>query len=154
MSASVEMYREDLDTLEWSFKTLMWGRYLSALTNNYMTDASTATAQDSDNHRKLDSLDVQRKQILAKTFILASRIGKDIDATDAKSLSMDNRINELKKKYEDATKRLNADNDADLAAKPLKKEMKKDMITTYFYAGYYSIAILSGCYFIYKKFKS
>ena len=146
MSGSVKLLNDNLNTLDQQFYLVM-DRYLKALTQYYATDTE-------DDHLKLEGVEGQLNPIYQKTFILASRIEKEIDDNNAKSLEMDKKLKKLKKKYDAIQKMLRAIKDHNLAAPPLKKEMRKDMLKTYFYAGYYSIAILCGSYFIYKKLKS
>ena len=146
MSGQAKLLGDNLDTLDQQFYLVM-DRYLHALTQYYISE-------DEENRLKLEGVQAQLNPIYQKTLILASTVEAAIDTAVSKSNKMDGEISQLKVEYDDLQKRLIEVDGSNLAAPPLKKELRHDMVKAYFYAGYYSIAIVLGSYFIYKKLKS
>jgi len=141
-----QVLNDHIMTLDQQFYLVM-DRYLQTLIQYYIHD-------NANNHLQLEGVEGQLNGIYQKTLILASKIEKAIDINNNKSLALDEKVKIAKIEYHKVEKELAAITGSDLAANPLKKEMHHDMLRSYFYTAYYSIAIVGGVYFIYKKLRS
>lgn len=146
MIDQAQALNDHIITLDQQFYLVM-DRYLQALIQYYIQN-------NANNHLQLEGVEGQLNDIYQKTFILASNIDKAIDINNDKTLALDEKVGNAKKEYHRAEKELAAVTGSDLAANPLKKEMHQDMLRSYFYVAYYSIAILGGSFFMYKKLQS
>ena len=146
MPGQAQVLNEQIITLDQQFY-LVADRYLQALIQYYIQNTPT-------NHSQMEGVEGQLNDIYKNNFILASKIESAIDINNDKSLALDEKVKKAQKEYYKVEKELAVVTGSDLAADPLKKEMHHDMLQSYFYTAYYSIAMIGGCYFIYKKLRS
>ena len=146
MVDQAQVLNDHIITLDQQFYLVM-DRYLQALIQYYIQN-------NANNHLQFEGVEGQLNRIYQQTFILASNIDKAIDINNDKTLALDEKVDKAKKEYHKVEKELAVITGSDLAAGPLKKEIHHDMLRSYFFTAYYSIAMVGGAYFIYKKLRS
>ena len=99
----------------------------------------------------------QAKEALTKLKHLGASIQSLIDSnTQPSANSLKTKINSIhlqKASYAKEMKELQAQKDADLAAKPMRKQEQKTATSTYLYLAYYFFASMAAMFLLYKQYK-
>ena len=144
MPVPVSEYQTKLNNLE-NKKTIILENYKSSLIN-YKADPTSENKEIFDKYKNQLERDVY-----SNIFILQNEINKSISQNNEYIMKTDTNIDETEIQYQNKLKLLEEKKSIDLAAKPLSHETKNKMIEEYLYLGYYSIAIIAGVVFLYKK---
>ena len=144
MPVPVSEYQSRLNNLE-NKKTIILENYKSSLIN-YKADPTSENKEIFDKYKNQLERDVY-----SNIFILQNEINKSISQNNGYIMKTDTNIDETEIQYQNKLKLLEEKKSIDLAAKPLSHETKNKMIEEYLYLGYYSIAIIAGVVFLYKK---
>lgn len=144
MPVPVSEYQSRLNNLE-NKKTIILENYKSSLIN-YKADPTSENKEIFDKYKNQLERDVY-----SNVFILQNEINKSISQNNEYIMKTDTNIDETEIQYQNKLKLLEEKKNIDLAAKPLSHETKNKMIEEYLYLGYYSIAIIAGVVFLYKK---
>lgn len=144
MPVPVSEYQSRLNNLE-NKKTIILENYKSSLIN-YKADPTSENKEIFDKYKNQLERDVY-----SNIFILQNEINKSISQNNEYIMKTDTNIDETEIQYQNKLKLLEEKKNIDLAAKPLSHETKNKMIEEYLYLGYYSIAIIAGVVFLYKK---
>ena len=144
MPVPVSEYQSRLNNLE-NKKTIILENYKSSLIN-YKADPTSENKEIFDKYKNQLERDVY-----SNIFILQNEINKSISQNNEYIMKTDTNIDETEIQYQNKLKLLEEKKSIDLAAKPLSHETKNRMIEEYLYLGYYSIAIIAGVVFLYKK---
>lgn len=144
MPVPVSEYQSRLNNLE-NKKTIILENYKSSLIN-YKADPTSENKEIFDKYKNQLERDVY-----SNIFILQNEINKSISQNNEYIMKTDTNIDETEIQYQNKLKLLEEKKSIDLAAKPLSHETKNKMIEEYLYLGYYSIAIIAGVVFLYKK---
>lgn len=144
MPVPVSEYQSRLNNLE-NKKTIILENYKSSLIN-YKADPTSENKEIFDKYKNQLERDVY-----SNIFILQNEINKSISQNNEHIMKTDTNIDETEIQYQNKLKLLEEKKNIDLAAKPLSHETKNKMIEEYLYLGYYSIAIIAGVVFLYKK---
>ena len=144
MPVPVSEYQSRLNNLE-NKKTIILENYKSSLIN-YKADPTSENKEIFDKYKNQLERDVY-----SNIFILQNEINKSISQNNEYIMKTDTNIDETEIQYQNRLKLLEEKKSIDLAAKPLSHETKNKMIEEYLYLGYYSIAIIAGVVFLYKK---
>lgn len=144
MPVPVSEYQSRLNNLE-NKKTIILENYKSSLIN-YKADPTSENKEIFDKYKNQLERDVY-----SNIFILQNEINKSISQNNEHIMKTDTNIDETEIQYQNKLKLLEEKKSIDLAAKPLSHETKNKMIEEYLYLGYYSIAIIAGVVFLYKK---
>jgi len=144
MPVPVSEYQSRLNNLE-NKKTIILENYKSSLIN-YKADPTSENKEIFDKYKNQLERDVY-----SNIFILQNEINKSISQNNNNIMKTDTNIDVIETQYQNKLKLLEEKKNIDLAAKPLSHETKNKMIEEYLYLGYYSIAIIAGVVFLYKK---
>ena len=144
MPVPVSEYQLRLNNLE-NKKTIILENYKSSLIN-YKADPTSENKEIFDKYKNQLERDVY-----SNIFILQNEINKSISQNNEYIMKTDTNIDETEIQYQNKLKLLEEKKNIDLAAKPFSHETKNKMIEEYLYLGYYSIAIIAGVVFLYKK---
>ena len=144
MPVPVSEYQTRLNNLE-NKKTIILENYKSSLIN-YKADP---TSENKDFFNKYKNQ--LERDVYSNIFILQNEINKSITQNNNNIMKTDTNIDVIESQYQNKLKLLEEKKNIDLAAKPLSHETKNRMIEEYLYLGYYSIAIIAGVVFLYKK---
>ena len=144
MPVPVSEYQSRLNNLE-NKKTIILENYKSSLIN-YKADPTSENKEIFDKYKNQ-----LEKDVYSNIFILQNEINKSISQNNEYIMKTDTNIDETEIQYQNKLKLLEEKKNIDLAAKPLSHETKNRMIEEYLYLGYYSIAIIAGVVFLYKK---
>jgi hypothetical protein len=144
MPVPVSEYQLRLNNLE-NKKTIILENYKSSLIN-YKADPTSENKEIFDKYKNQLERDVY-----SNIFILQNEINKSISQNNEYIMKTDTNIDETEIQYKNKLKLLEEKKNIDLAAKPFSYETKNKMIEEYLYLGYYSIAIIAGLVFLYKK---
>jgi hypothetical protein len=144
MPVPVSEYQSRLNNLE-NKKTIILENYKSSLIN-YKADP---TSENKDFFNKYKNQ--LERDVYSNIFILQNEINKSIAQNNNNIMKTDTNIDVIESQYQNKLKLLEEKKNIDLAAKPLSHETKNRMIEEYLYLGYYSIAIIAGVVFLYKK---
>jgi len=144
MPVPVSEYQSRLNNLE-NKKTIILENYKSSLIN-YKADPTSENKEIFDKYKNQLERDVY-----SNIFILKNEINKSISQNNNNIMKTDTNIDVIESQYQNKLKLLEEKKNIDLAAKPLSHETKNRMIEEYLYLGYYSIAIIAGVVFLYKK---
>ena len=144
MPVPVSEYQSRLNNLE-NKKTIILENYKSSLIN-YKADPTSENKEIFDKYKNQLERDVY-----SNIFILQNEINKSISQNNNNIMKTDTNIDVIESQYQNKLKLLEEKKNIDLAAKPLSHETKNRMIEEYLYLGYYSIAIIAGVVFLYKK---
>jgi len=144
MPVPVSEYQSRLNNLE-NKKTIILENYKSSLIN-YKADPTSENKEIFDKYKNQLERDVY-----SNVFILKNEINKSISQNNNNIMKTDTNIDVIESQYQNKLKLLEEKKNIDLAAKPLSHETKNRMIEEYLYLGYYSIAIIAGVVFLYKK---
>jgi hypothetical protein len=144
MPVPVSEYQSRLNNLE-NKKTIILENYKSSLIN-YKADPTSENKEIFDKYKNQLERDVY-----SNIFILKNEINKSISQNNNNIMKTDTNIDVIETQYQNKLKLLEEKKNIDLAAKPLSHETKNRMIEEYLYLGYYSIAIIAGVVFLYKK---
>lgn len=144
MPVPVSEYQSRLNNLE-NKKTIILENYKSSLIN-YKADPTSENKEIFDKYKNQLERDVY-----SNIFILKNEINKSISQNNEYIMKTDTNIDVIESQYQNKLKLLEEKKNIDLAANPLSHETKNRMIEEYLYLGYYSIAIIAGVVFLYKK---
>lgn len=144
MPVPVSEYQSRLNNLE-NKKTIILENYKSSLIN-YKADPTSENKEIFDKYKNQLERDVY-----SNIFILKNEINKSISQNNNNIMKTDTNIDVIESQYQNKLKLLEEKKNIDLAANPLSHETKNRMIEEYLYLGYYSIAIIAGVVFLYKK---
>ena len=144
MPVPVSEYQSRLNNLE-NKKTIILENYKKSLIN-YKADPTSENKEIFNRYKNQLERDVY-----SNIFILQNEINKSIAQNNNNIMKTDTNIDVIESQYQNKLKLLEEKKNIDLAAKPLSHETKNRMIEEYLYLGYYSIAIIAGVVFLYKK---
>jgi len=144
MPVPVGEYQSRLNNLE-NKKIIILENYKKSLIN-YKADPTSENKEIFNRYKNQLERDVY-----SNIFILQNEINKSIAQNNNNIMKTDTNIDVIESQYQNKLKLLEEKKNIDLAAKPLSHETKNRMIEEYLYLGYYSIAIIAGVVFLYKK---
>jgi len=141
-------YREDLIFLTEQF-FLIINNYKVALKQVYLEEDV-----DNDKKHNLEQIRGQLSEIYRDVMILSGNIIDSIVKEKEKIEELDNRIADLKLKFNAENKSLNDILSKGNAANPMRLDARKEMRKSYYMEIFYAVAITCGGGYLYSYFKN